>query len=253
MQAADVPARLAVATSSLDAPPPGTLLSLEEVPAGDYRLRMTRTPSARGELVLGIGRASVPAARWPLSAEQAGRFYLPVRASYIRVTGDAEALQSIENVALVPEPQARTPTETHTGSENDVSTLVLRTARARDAGRYGTSVVYTLDDRVWLEPRGFWVMGGRAPDVVIAMDHPVDSLEIDVRNGPGPNRLRIRAGAWSSERALGPDEPWHVRVPVTGHAPAIVVGFDVQRGFIPADIDPKSGDRRALGCWVEVR
>jgi hypothetical protein len=213
---------------------------------------MTRTPSARGELVLGIGRASVPAARWPLSAEQAGRFYLPVRASYIRVTGDAEALQSIENVALVPEPQRALPPRRTPGA-NGVSTLVLRTARARDAGRYGTSVVYTLDDRVWLEPRGFWVMGGRAPEVVIAMDHPAAALEIDVRNGPGPNRLRIRAGPWSSERALGADEPWHVRVPLTGDAPAIVVGFDVQRGFIPADIDLKSGDRRALGCWVEVR
>ena len=85
------------------------------------------------------------------------------------------------------------------------------------------------------------------------MDQPVDSLELDLRNGPGLNRVRIRAGAWSSERALGPDEPWHVRVPVPGRAPAIIVGFEVQRGFIPADIDPKSGDHRSLGCWVEVR
>ncbi len=238
LRAADVPARLAITTSPFDVPPPGTLLYLQEVPPGDYRLRVTRKPLARGELALGIGRASQPAARWSVSAEQADGFYLPVRAASVSVTGDAEAVRSIEKVALVPGPQMNTPPPS--------------AARARDAARYGSVVVYTLDDRVWLEPQGFWVMGERQPEVVIAMDQRVGSFDVDMRNGPELNRVRVWAGAWSSERALGPDELWHVRVPVSGPAQAIIVGFKVQRGFIPARIDPNSRDHRSLGCWVEV-
>ena len=85
-----------------------------------------------------------------------------------------------------------------------------------------------------------------------AMDQPVAAVEVALRNGPGPNRVRLQAGAWSTERALGPNEPWHVRVPVAAPGRAITLRFDVQHGFIPADIDARSGDHRSLGCWVEV-
>jgi len=33
----------------------------------------------------------------------------------------------------------------------------------------------------------------------------------------------------------------------------IAVRFDVEQGFIPADVDSTSGDHRLLGCWVEVQ
>jgi hypothetical protein len=239
LRAADVPSRLAITTSPFDVPPPGTLLFLEEVPPGNYRLRVAGKPSARGELALGIGRASVPAARWSLPSEEAGRFYLPVRAASIAVTGDTEALRSIENVVLVggPEMNAAPPSA----------------ARARDGARYGPVVVYALDDRVWLEPQGFWVMGERTPDVVVALDQPAGSFDLEIRNGPELNRVRVRAGGWSSARSLGSDERWRVRVPVPGPAQAIVLGFEVERGFVPADIDLNSRDHRSLGCWVEVR
>jgi hypothetical protein len=41
-------------------------------------------------------------------------------------------------------------------------------------------------------------------------------------------------------------------VPAPKPAPAIIVGFEVQGGFIPAEHDPNSSDRRSLGCWVEL-
>ena len=56
--AAAARAELALSTSRLDDPPPGALLYLSDVPPGDYRLRLTRRPSAHGELIVGIGRAT---------------------------------------------------------------------------------------------------------------------------------------------------------------------------------------------------
>jgi hypothetical protein len=237
--APDVPPRLAIATSSLDTPSPGTLLYLEEVPAGTYRVQVTRRPVAAGELALRIGKGSVPTERWSLATDQKQPVYLPVPTSTISVYGDADAVRSVSKVALVPVPDTTAP--------------LLSDARARDAVRYGPMVVFALDDRVWLEPRGFWVMGERQPEVVMAIDQPIVSLDLEIQNGPGANRVRVWSGAWSSTRELTNGEQWNVRVPVPDRARAIAVGFDVQRGFIPARTDPTSVDRRSLGCWVEVR
>jgi len=235
--AAEIPARLAIATSPFDTPPTGTLLYLGEIPSGTYRIQVTRRPLASGQLTLGIGKASVPLERWPLATDQQP-FYLPVHTSTIAVTGDADAIRSVSKVALVP--------------VHDTSAPLLSDARARDAVRYGPKVVFALDDRVWLEPKGFWVMGERQPEVVVTIDQPVDSLDLVVRNGPGANRVRVWSGAWSSARDLTDDELWRVRVPIPDGARAIALGFDVQRGFIPARMDPASVDQRSLGCWVEV-
>src|SRR5262249_3347098 len=127
--------------------------------------------------------------------------------------------------------------------------------RARDAARYGSTVVFALDDRIWLEPGGFWVAGERQPDVLIGVDRPVSTLQLEALNGPIANRLRIRLGGWSGDRALQPGERWPVQVPVPvpGSGQAFVVNFDVERRFRPADVDPQSRDRRELGCWIAVR
>ena len=233
LTATDAPARLALTTSSLDAPPPGALLFLTEVPPGRYRIRVVQKPLSSGTMVLGLGRASVPLARWPLSAEagSAPMLALPVAASFITVTGDEHAARSVETVALVP--AGRVPRAGPVG------------ARARDAARYGTVSVYALDDRIWLEPDGFWIMGGRRPDVIVTTDGPVPWIELDVRNVSTANRVHLSAGRWSAERALAPDERWSVRVPMAGLGLSVTMGFDVERGVRTAD--------RMLGCRVEVR
>jgi hypothetical protein len=259
LPAAEVPARLAIGTSAFEAVSPGTLLFLTEVPAGSYRVRLVRKSSARGELRridqavdagqlgelrLAIGRESFPVARWPLPAGARDsydgyRFDLPVVASSLAVTADARALRSIERAALVPALRGNPP--------------LSIAGRARDAARYGSSIVYALDDRIWLEPHGFWVMGERQPDVLFATDAGVGSLELEALNGPLPNRLRIRAGDWTTLRTLAPDERWAVRVPLVDRGQATIVNFDVEKSFRPADVDPASKDRRRLGCWIEVR
>ena len=225
--------RLALTTSPLDATARNTLLFLAEVPPGDYRLRVTRKALARGELLLGIGRNTRPVERWSLADGQIDTwsFYLPIRASTIVVTGDEEALRSVEHIAVVPAPRSHE--------------IGPATVRARDAARYGSVVVYATDDFIWLEPEGFWIRGENQPEVVIAPDQPVAALDLDVRNVSTPNVVRLRAGGWSAYRTLDAEERWRVSMPVADLAPAIVLGVTVERGVQVRD--------RLLGSFVTVR
>jgi hypothetical protein len=246
----EVTSRLSITTSPVDPQPRGALLYLEELPPGSYHLNLAGRASSRGAMTLGVGRATVPAARWLLAATETASLFLPVHAAFITVTGDEEAVRTIDNVSLTPDAQA----EGRSGRvESSSAPWLAGPARARDAARYGSAVVYTLDDRVWLEPGGFWIMGGRSPTVVLATDQPVSSFPIDIRNGPGTNRVKVSAADWSSERELNASETWRVRVPASPQQRSQFVRFDVQRGFVPAELDSTSTDRRALGCWVELR
>ena len=240
MSAPDVLSRLVLSSSALDPLPLGARLFLTELPAGGYRLVVTERPNARGELAVRIGRATLPAARWRLGQGIVSfPILLPVTASSLAVVADADAAQSVERIVAVPDPGAGGAPESP--------------LRARDAARYGSTVVYAVDDRVWLEPGGFWIMGERRPDVVFAVDQPVDHLDLDLRNAPVVNRIRLRSGAWTAERTLAADERWPVRVPVAGSARTVFVNIDVEKGVRPTHVDPASRDGRLLGCRIEVR
>src|SRR6185295_3127939 len=102
--------------------------------------------------------------------------------------------RSVEAIALVPAPRSH-----DTGPP---------TLRARDAGRYGSAIVYATDNFVWLEAEGFWMSGESQPEVVIATDAPRAALDLEVRNVSAPNVVRLRAGRWSADRRLAPDERW---------------------------------------------
>ena len=83
-------------TSRLEAPPNGALLFLRDVPAGDYCCDAGPTP-ARGDLFLGVGRATGVAWRWPLEGGQTTTtaFRLPLPASSIVVNGNEEAMRLV--------------------------------------------------------------------------------------------------------------------------------------------------------------
>ncbi len=226
---------LSLTTSRIDRAPPEALLFLTEVPAGDYFLRVERQAPARSELFLGIGRATGVAWHWSLADGQltTAIFHLPVPASSIVVNGDEEAVRLAERVALVPTEQSQS--QPHGGNN----------VRARDAVRYGQVVAFVTDERVILDLDGFWVLGGRRPEVIIATDNLVNALDVEVRNVGIANRVGIRAGRWTTERRLAPDELWRVRVPVLGLGPSFALQFEVEAG-VPTD-------RGVLGCHVVLR
>ena len=226
---------LALSTSRFEDPPPGSLLYLSDVPPGDYQLRVKSTrPSARGELFVGVGRATAPVWQGSLvnGSTDMLKFHLPVVASRLVVKGDADASRFVEHVSLVP--------LSSRGESSDMFAV-----RARDAARYGDLVVFTTDERVVLDAHGFWVLAGRQPEVVVYTEGTANALDLELRNVSVPNRVSLWAGRWSSSRTLGPDETWRVRVPVVGLGRPFRMGIKSQSGL------PLS--KGLLGCRVEIR
>jgi hypothetical protein len=231
MSSADALQRLEVSTSPLDTPPAGVLLNLAEVPPGDYRLRLRFISEPRGEISLLVGAAGGPLVTWQVSAPDSPyRFRIPIQASALTIAGDAAAAESIRSVALIPIRHITTPWAAVT--------------RARAAARYGRIVVYAIDNRVIIEPDGFWVLGGRQPDVVVTTDNSRSGLTFQVSNVAIQNRVRVSTGAWSAIRDLAPDERWLVTMPLSDSAQPAIVNFRVEHGA------PMAG--RLLGCRVSI-
>ena len=223
--------RLEITTSPLGTTPTAVMLNLSEVPPGDYRLRVSLAAEPRGEISLLVGRAGGPLATWRVSAaDDAYRFRIPIRASTLTIVGDAAAAESIRSVALVPVRHVATPWAAVT--------------RAREAARYGRTVVYAIDNRVIMEPAGFWVLGGRQPDVVITTDHSQPELTFQVANVAIQNRVRISIGGWSVTRDLTPDERWLVTVPLPNSLQPAIVNIRVEQGAMTGG--------QLLGCRISI-
>ena len=220
--------QLVVSTSVLDAPPGAALLFLHEVPPGDYRVRRSFGSAPRGELRLFIGRGAGPIVRWQVSDPNVDILHVPVQASAVTIVGDADAAASLRPLSLTP--------------VRRVTTAWANATRARDAARYGSYVVYAIDNRVMLDADGFWVLGGRQPDVVIAALTPTAALRLEVRNVAAPNLVRVSTGGWSATKSLAPDERWPITVPLDAADAAHVVNFRVEQGA-------RSGGQ-LLGCRV---
>jgi hypothetical protein len=230
MSPADALQRLEISTSPLDTPPAGAMLNLSEVPPGDYRLRLRFASEPRGELSLLVGGVGGPLATWPVSADDNYSFRIPVQASAVTIAGDAAAAASVRSVALIPIRHIATPW--------------AAVARARAAARYGRAVVYAIDNRVIIEPDGFWVLGGRQPDVVITTDGSRSGLTFQVSNVAIRNRVRVSTGAWSATRELAPDERWNVTVPLRDSDQPAILNFRVEHGVVVG--------ARLLGCRVSI-
>ena len=231
MSSADALRRLEITTSPLDTPSTAVMLNLSEVPAGDYRLRLGFLAEPRGEISLFVGRVGGPLATWHVSAaDDAYRFRIPIRASTLTIVGDPAAAESIRSVALVPLRHITTPWAAVT--------------RARAAARYGRTVVYAIDNRVIIEPDGFWVLGGRQPDVVITTDRWQPELTFQVSNVAIRNRVRVSIAGWSATRELAPDERWLVTVPLPDSLQPAIVNVSVEQGTLAAG--------QLLGCRVSI-
>lgn len=231
MSPSDVLQRLEISTSPLDRPPAGVMLSLSEVPPGEYRLRLRFASEPRGDIALSVGSNGGPLAIWDVSAPgNTYSFRVPIQASALTIGADAAATASIRSIVLIPVQHITAPWAAMT--------------RARAAARYGRTVVYAIDNRIVIEPDGFWVLGGRQPDVVMTTDDARAGLTFQLSNVAIENRVRVSTRIWSATRDLAPDERWLVTVPLSDSAQPAIVNFRVEHGAVVRD--------RFLGCRVTI-
>lgn len=215
------------------------LFVLPAMPAGEYRVRPV-AGGTDGWIMLGIGRDQFAIRTEPLAAARDGltvRFPVDVRALVVR--GDEDARRVIRGLEVRPidvVPAERRLTE----------------AYARQAVRYGAATVFFLDEGSYAEPEAFWVRGAAHSEVVVQPDAASTAVRLLLRNGAVENTVVVESGAWRNEERLAPGEERRLQVPLDPARGAALLSLTTSAGFVPAEVDPRSGDRRYLGVWVAI-
>jgi len=214
--------------------------------AGTYRVALTPRAGASlsGEWGVQVGRLGGAMVTWPVSAtpgaEWSSTFTLDVDAGFVgfRASPDLEML--LDRI--------------------DVQPLKVVDARQRPAhgavlaaAQYGDVAVYFHEDRTYLEPGGFWTRGVSRATLSAALPEIAASvLALRLRSGGGPLPVRLETPAWSTRIVVGSDAATAVSVPVRTGERVVSLAITAEAAFVPAEHGGPPGDRRTLGCWVEV-
>ncbi|MEZ5288984.1 MAG: hypothetical protein R2712_30125, partial [Vicinamibacterales bacterium] len=210
------------------------------LPAGEFRADVTFAPgrtAPAGTIGLQVGRVGPPFENWPVERGQASlshTFRLPLDASFVGFRSTREMEQAVASITITP------LTIVGEGAR-------LRTPAVLSAGRYGTTTVLLHEDQVTPEPDGFWIQGRRPTRMTIAPDS--GRAVITLRSGADANVVTLRTHGWEQTVTLEANQPQDVELP-PGHEGLVYLTIETSGGFVPADRDPASRDRRFLGVWV---
>lgn len=219
------------------------------LPAGRYRVEMKWRPedafrvSGPQRIELQVGRIGPPLERWSVEASPGGQsgaeFVLPVDAGFVGFRGSTDVERSLASITIAPV---------------DVVDAVrrTRTPQVLSAIRYASTVVLFHDEQVYPEPAGFWTVPGRTTSVTLALS-TADAAPAALHLHPGltPNHVGVMAYGWRRDLDLTPEVIETVHLPDPSRR-IVPVSFETATGFVPAERDSRSRDKRRLGAWVEV-
>jgi len=231
----------------------GRRLSL---PAGRYGVDLIFPPTADGRhgsavvdgaLAVHAGRTSPPLETWSVSVAPPGSwgrtFTLPVDIGFVGFKASTPVTEASPRLRLTPlqivDVSARPSTPAVLGSQNYAGLSVL--VHGEDA---------------WPEPTGLWLRG-RAT-VVLTLVFPDDEWRtFELRAGAAPVTVTATWGNSTETWALAPGQAARTvidappsRAGQQGRAAQLRI--TTSDGFVPADTDPQSRDRRLLGTWLEL-
>ncbi len=211
--------------------------SLSPVPAGTYRIDVSKAGQIRGPMSVWIGRAGSPIATWN-EPKAAGDWTLslPCAVNAVVIDGMADYRDALSRLTLRP-----------------VGLPAVRDCppvRASRAVRYASAVVFFFDDKSYAEDAGFWVRGKAVSVVAIDPDLPAAAARLRLRAGASALSVRLDSGAWNATVDLHGWEERDIAIPVDRQGGAAIVRVAPDNGFVPALTDLGSRDRRFLGCWI---
>jgi hypothetical protein len=214
------------------------------LPAGEYRVQLTRTGAAASDttLALQIGSSGPPLEEWNLShARFEHRFVLPLDSSLVGfrappLLNQADGELQITPVRIVDEGQR------------------LRRPPIAGAIQQGQSTVFFHDHLSFPEPTGYWIRGRSTTEVTYATALRALTIALLVRCGPVQNQVLLTTPDWQQRVVVESGATAAVTVPTMARS---ILGLrltplriSVSNGFVPAEIDPTAADRRLLGCWL---
>jgi hypothetical protein len=194
----------------------------------------------RGTFALQVGRIGLPLAEWPaeLAAGTTWRqeITLPINANFVGLRASDALHEAVTDVWFEP--------------------LEIRDEHARRrrgevlaARRYGDVTIYFHDEDAWPEPAGFWTRGGVGTRFTVVADSGVEAAPFRLHCGPVGNQGTIRRGRREERFDLEPGAVRQVRL--GGGADPMLVTVWTTTGFVPAEMEAGSVDRRTLGCHFD--
>jgi hypothetical protein len=109
-----------------------------------------------------------------------------------------------------------------------------------------------MDLNTFVEPETNWVQGAHVSELLVSLADAA-TMRVRVRNGGADNRIVVTVGEQTQTLMLAAWETSEVVVPVVAGGPALIpVSIAPDGGFVPAEVEPGSTDRRLLGCTVTV-
>ena len=212
--------------------PRPVLARFSGIPAGRYTLRLAMTTPAEGDITAKSDRAF----RLDRVLHVAGG----VRVSAaLELAGGAGDLTLVADASLQP-----------VVSDVDiVPSVVFRPGPPQDQPglRSGTSEVFFPNDRVYLEPSGFWLRGRETTPLLLSALPGERVVRLFVRNGGVmPNLLTIDAGSYQRQFSFDLNEEKVIELPITDGGGVLAIRATTAEGF-------SGTDNRVLGLWCEVR
>jgi hypothetical protein len=216
------------------------------LPAGEYELAITGSDEAgtvpRASLGLQIGREGRPLETWPLALKPGGisqhRFRVPLDAEFVGFRASRQVERTIGELRLRPlaivDEQRRFESPT-----------------VRSSAAFGPVQVFFHDGNAFPEAEGFWVEG-RNTTIVTILKPSEDrtSLPLAIHSGRRSNAATLATRDWSDRIELIPGRMSQITIPSTAGDPFVRLSVTSSEGFIPAEVEAGSKDRRVLGVWI---
>ena len=218
------------------------------LPAGEYRVTLTRpVEPSRADTTLGvqIGRVGPPLEQWNVAGGVSEyRLLLPIDAIFVGFRAPSDLARSDGELRIAP---VRVVDERKRVGRPPVLS----------ATRYGMTTVFFHDDLVVGEPNGYWTRGGTTTQITYAADAASSAtIDVVVHCGPVTNRVTLSTPGWKATLVLEPGNLATVAIPTVVQTDLNVriaaLDIEVEDGFVPAELDRASVDRRLLGCWIAM-
>ena len=209
------------------------------LPAGRYELCLDgHGRTIQGEIGLQVGRVGPPLRTWTIApaARWTTTLDLPANARFVGFRASPELTGAAPELRLIPRAVADLRTR-----KTDPEVLQSR--------QYGDAAVFFYDERVAPEPTGFWTRGDSSSRLAVALA-PDRPTALRLRAGPAPATVQTTVDGDVQRVTLAA----RATRDVTLRSRHTVASVEIvtEGGFVPAEVDPATRDRRRLGVWVEV-
>jgi hypothetical protein len=216
------------------------------LPAGEYELDVKGSDEAGtvpdSALGLQIGREGRPLETWPLPLTPGSvsqrRFLVPLDSEFVGFRASRPVERTIAELRL----RALTIVDEDRRFE---------TPLVRSSADFGVARVFFHDGDSFPETEGLWVKGrSTATLTILKPNEGQTSVPLVIHSGGRQNAAILETPGWSQRVELVPGITTKFAIPSTAGERFVSLSVTSVDGFVPAEVETGSKDRRLLGVWI---